>query len=281
MEAAAGKRPRLRSSTIPRPTRRDYWQRNNVRLGGNRVPALYLLDFSCADVHENLALDEALLAEAEAGAGGELLRFWQQADYAVVLGAGAALHDDVDLQNCAADGVPVARRVSGGGTVLLGPGCLCFSLILDLSRREDLRGVRTSYRCILERCAQALSPMPGAPGEPAALAGSSDLALAARKVSGNAQRRGRRFLLHQGTLLYDFDLARVSRFLLEPGNQPAYRAGRPHAEFLANLPLGLEELKARLARAWDAGQAPARLPRENAQRLAATKYRTAAWIRRR
>ncbi|HEV3117610.1 MAG TPA: lipoate--protein ligase family protein, partial [Gemmataceae bacterium] len=85
---------------------------------------MYLLDLTLPTIAENLALDEALLLEAEAG-GAEVLRFWEWKRPAVVLGAGSRLADDVDEAACHADGVPILRRSSGGGTVLLGSGCLC------------------------------------------------------------------------------------------------------------------------------------------------------------
>ena len=78
-------------------------------------------------------------------------------------------------------------------------------------------------------------------------AGTSDLAAAGRKFSGNAQQRKRRFLLHHGTLLYAFDLSRVGRYLRPPPRQPEYRAGRDHVAFLRNLDLPAEEIKRRAA----------------------------------
>ena len=76
--------------------------------------------------------------------------------------------------------------------------------------------------------------------------------LRGRKVSGNAQRRGRRALIHHGTLLYDFDPGLAARYLKEPARQPAYRAARRHAEFIGNLPLSAETIRARLETAWRA-----------------------------
>src|SRR6202040_1238413 len=82
----------------------------------------------------NLALDEALLLEAEDGRGGEVLRVWEWPTPAGVLGAGCRLAQDVDEDLCRADAVPILRRASGGGTVLLGRGCLLYSLILSYRR---------------------------------------------------------------------------------------------------------------------------------------------------
>ena len=54
------------------------------------------LDVTLPSLPENLALDEALLLEAEAGRGGEVLRLWEWPRPAVVLGAGGRIADDVE-----------------------------------------------------------------------------------------------------------------------------------------------------------------------------------------
>jgi lipoate-protein ligase A len=232
------------------------------------------LDRTLPSAAENLALDEALLLEAEAGRGGEVLRVWEWPELAVVLGSGCRLAEDVDESACAADGVPVLRRSSGGGTVLLGPGCLLYTLVLDQERDPALTQIQSSYRHILGRVAAAL-------GSEVEQEGISDLALGGRKFSGNAQQRKRRHLLHHGTLLYAFDLGRVGRYLRPPPRQPEYRAGRPHADFLLNLPLPAEELKRRLRTVWGADTETDTWPADEVRRLVVEKYDSAAWARRR
>ena len=81
------------------------------------------LDLTLPTPAENLALDEALLLEAEAGRGEELLRVWEWPTFAVVLGSGCRLGAEVNEAACRSDHVPILRRASGGGTVLLGAGC--------------------------------------------------------------------------------------------------------------------------------------------------------------
>jgi lipoate-protein ligase A len=234
------------------------------------------LDLTLPTPAADLALDEALLLRAEAGAGGEVLRIWERPAPAVVLGSGGRLADDVDEAACRADGVPVLRRSSGGGTVLLGPGCLLYSLVLRYDRAPQLSAIRESYAYVLTRVARALL------GEDAAeLAGVSDLATAGRKFSGNAQQRKRDHLLHHGTLLYAFDLARVGRYLLPPPRQPEYRTGRSHADFLRNLDLPADEIKRRLRAAWGADVEETAWPEEDVRRLAAEKYMADEWTRRR
>ena len=235
-----------------------------------------VLDLTLPTLAENLALDEALLLRAEAGEGGEVMRLWEWPRPAVVLGAGCRLADDVDQAACRTDGVPVLRRSSGGGTVLLGAGCLLYTLVLDGERSPELAGIRSSYAFILTQVAAALPELNGVEQ-----AGVSDLAAAGRKFSGNAQQRKRRFLLHHGTLLYAFDLARVRRYLRPPPRQPEYRAGRDHADFLCNLGLSPDEIKRRLRMAWDADKEETEWPKERVRRLAAEKYASEEWVRRR
>lgn len=235
------------------------------------------LDLTLPALVENLALDEALLLAAESGAGGEVLRLWEWPAPAVVLGAACKLAEDVDEEACRSDGVPVLRRSSGGGTVLLGRGCLLYSLVLAFDRDPALREIPTSYVYILDRVLGAL----GGLLPDMRFAGTSDLAAGGRKFSGNAQQRKRTHLLHHGTLLYDFDLAAVGRYLRMPERRPEYRADRDHLAFLTNLPATRDELAARLRRAWGAGGEPAELPEDAVRQLIEEKYGKAEWIRRR
>lgn len=235
------------------------------------------LDLTLDTPAANLALDEALLLEAEEGRAGEILRLWEWPRPAVVLGAGCRLARDVNETACVADGVPIVRRGSGGGTVLLGQGCLLFSLILAYERDEALREVRTSYQYILDCVRAALrDALPNA-----ALAGISDLACAGRKFSGNAQQRKRHYLLHHGTLLYRFDLAQVARYLHAPERQPDYRGGRSHDAFLMNVLLCRYELCSKLQDAWEARPGTTDWPREVVNRLVAERYDQPEWTRRR
>jgi lipoate-protein ligase A len=222
----------------------------------------------------NLALDEALLLEAEAGRGGEVLRVWEWPAPAVVLGSGGKVADDVDEAACAAGGVPVLRRSSGGGTVLLGAGCLCYTLVLSYRRHEALGEIRPSYHWVLERVLAAL----GVGGE---VAGISDLALGGRKFSGNAQQRKRDHLLHHGTILYAADPGLIARYLRQPPRQPEYRAGRDHGAFVRNLDVPRERIVAGLRGEWGAREEMSEWPEELVGRLVEEKYGRAEWARRR
>jgi lipoate-protein ligase A len=238
---------------------------------------MQFLDLTLPTLAENLALDEALLLHAEESRGGEVLRFWESPDPGVVLGSGCCLAADVKESACDFDRIPILRRASGGGTVLLGAGCLVYTLVLAYDRSAMLRGITSSYAFILEHLCQALADILPEITQ----AGTGDLAASGRKFSGNSQQRKRDYLLHHGTLLYAFDLDLVSRYLRTPSRQPEYRAGREHGAFLRNLPVGAVELRGRVRSAWRADESLLVWPQKATRQLVAAKYTRPDWIRRR
>jgi lipoate-protein ligase A len=156
--------------------------------------------------------------------------------------------------------------------VLLGPGCLLYTVILHYDRAAELRDIRKSYHWILSHVIAAL---PGV-----AVEGPSDLAIGGRKVGGSAQQRKRDHLLHHGSLLYGFDLSLIGRYLREPPRQPDYRGRRPHADFVTNLPFESESLRKQLRAAWAAESAGRLPPSELIAQLIADRYAGAEWVHR-
>jgi lipoate-protein ligase A len=214
------------------------------------------------------------LLDACEEAGGEVLRFWEPTDYFVVVGYANRVAREVNVAACASRSVPVFRRCSGGGTVLQGPGCLNYSVILKITEAGPLAGISGTNSFVLGKIQAALAPLLK---NPPVLRGSSDLCLGALKFSGNAQRRKRTHLLFHGTLLLDFDLRLISELLPMPSKQPDYRGSREHADFLTNLPLAVPVLKKELLRVWDAGMPFQPPPTEHIRRLVAEKYSQTAW----
>jgi lipoate-protein ligase A len=235
------------------------------------------LSLTLPDFPANLALDEALLLEAEEGHPGEILRLWEWPTPAVVLGAAGILAEDVREENCSNDAIPIGRRSSGGGTVLLGQGSLNYSLVLSYERAEELTQISSSYRFILGRIRDVLRPL--VPG--IELSGTSDLTIDGKKFSGNSQQRKRSHLLHHGTLLYQFDLAQIGRYLNQPRRQPEYRQDREHDAFLRNLLVSREMLGERLRSAWQADEESGPWPAERVRQLNTDKYCREDWVHRR
>ena len=246
---------------------------------GPAPPRLAFLDRTLSGVAANLALDEALLIAAEDGRGGPALRIWELPEFAVVLGASGRWRSEVRVDACEADGVPIARRSSGGGTVVIGPGALNFAVILPIDSHPALAAVDLAQLHLLGKVADALK----AAGLPVEVRGSGDLTLGPRKFSGSAQRRMRRHLLVHATILYDFPLERIGRYLATPARQPSYREGRSHLDFVANLPLPRPDLVRAIRDAWLPGVgevAEAIVPDDLVAALVAEKLADRAWVER-
>jgi len=233
------------------------------------------LDLTLPSAAENLACDEALLDDAEQRGGRGVLRFWESPTYFVVLGYANKVREEADIEACRARGVPILRRYSGGGTVLQGPGCLNYSVILKISDAPELQSITATNRFVMERNRQSLASLVG---KAVTVEGHTDLAAGGLKFSGNAQRRKRDWLLFHGTfLLRDFDLNLLEKILLPPPRQPVYRQGRSHTKFVTQLSVASDAVKSALRQAWDAHTPQTDIPRERIAQLVAEKYSRDDW----
>ena len=232
------------------------------------------LDLTLPTPAENLALDEALLDQAELAAQPtETLRLWEPTEPMVVVGRSSRIDLEVYRGECGRRGIPILRRSSGGAAIVAGPGCLMYALVLSYQLRPELRLIDHAHRFVLRTIAAALRPLvPGVTCQ-----GTSDLALRDQKFSGNSVRCKRDHFLYHGTILYDFSLDLIAQCLTMPPRQPDYRGGRPHQGFLTNLPLPPGTIRAALIAAWDATQPCTDWPSDATRRLAAETYDSAAW----
>lgn len=205
-------------------------------------------DISFAAPQENILYDDVLFSLAESGEAKEAIRFWESKQLFVVLGRIGNAHDDIHAGQVRKDYIPVLRRSSGGGTVLQGQGCLNYTFILSKDRGRQISDLRESYQFVLGLVVNALKEC----NIQASFQPTSDLALNAnqKKFSGNAQKRGRKFIMHHGTILYNFDLTLIEKYLRMPKDMPAYRKERRHADFVTNIDVAVAPFKEKLAAAF-------------------------------
>ncbi|HEY3393771.1 MAG TPA: lipoate--protein ligase family protein [Lacipirellulaceae bacterium] len=231
---------------------------------------------------ENLALDEALLDwSEEANSDWEFLRIWESPRPIVVVGRSSRVHQEVDEAACRETNVPILRRSSGGATILAGPGCLMYAVVLSYDLRPELKDIGRAHAYVLGRLAAALRPLVSRWGSVAHV-GTSDLALVnpsseRRKFSGNSMRAKRTHLLYHGTLMYGADLSLVARYLRMPPRQPEYRRERSHADFLVNLPLARREVISAVDHAWPTVGSRTDWPSERVASLATQRFSQLSW----
>ena len=236
------------------------------------------LDLSFSEPALNLACDEVLLDEVHSGNREPTLRFWESPSLFVVVGYGNDIERECRTQACQKLGIPILRRSSGGGTVLQGPGCLNYSLILQIAEEEKTEYIGTTNCRVMKTNRDALGQ---ALGQAVEIEGHTDLAIDGVKFSGNAQRRKRNALLFHGTILLAFDLPLIGQALRLPSSEPDYREGRSHETFCRNIPLTPEAVKQALCQSWLCGGHAPPIDAGKVQRLAGEKYSRPDWIHRR
>ncbi|MBI3063891.1 MAG: lipoate--protein ligase family protein [Deltaproteobacteria bacterium] len=232
------------------------------------------LDLTFADPRRDLACDEALGDNFEAADGGEVLRLWEPAGTFVVVGYSNRVTAEVNVAACGERGIAILRRFSGGGAVLQGPGCLNFTLVLRNERAGSFGDIGESYHRVLDRHRQVCARLTS---EQVQIQGTSDLAIAGWKFSGNSQHRKQRYTVFHGTFLLNFDLSLIEACLPLPSRQPAYRQDRSHESFLRNLRIDPARVKQALVETWHAGDPYDRVPNERIETLVETRYGRAEW----
>lgn len=190
-----------------------------------------------------LALDEALLLMANEGTVSPSLRTWSFSRTAVVLGRSSKVAKETDRTFCDQHQIPIFRRCSGGASIVGGPGCLMYSVVLSTDDHPEARKIDAAHELVMSRVLAAVRrQLPEVQ-----LQGICDLTFQDRKFSGNALRITRQHLLYHGTILHDGDLELISNCLDFAPRQPDYREGRKHIDFVTNAPLQPARLTADLA----------------------------------
>ena len=184
---------------------------------------IHLLHLSHYPIEKQLRLEEHLLREDE--------RSWclinEGTPVSIVLGISGKEQELVDCARAERAGIPLIRRFSGGGTVIVDEQTLFITFI----------------------CQKELHPFPAYPepilrwheelyrevfSHPDFSLRENDFVIGERKCGGNAQYIKKDRWLQHTSFLWDYCPEKMS-YLLLPKKMPYYRAARPHREFLCAL----------------------------------------------
>jgi lipoate-protein ligase A len=158
---------------------------------------------------------------------------WAPAERSVVVGISSRVDVEVDRAACEADGLAIVRRGSGGATVLVTPEVVCFSLCFAHERFGDAATIGGAYRRAVVVLAEAF----GALGIATGFERPCDLTVGERKLVGMAQSRKRSASLVHGVVPVALAIDDVEQYLRHPAEEPRYRAGRSHHEFMTTVGL--------------------------------------------
>ena len=224
-----------------------------------------------------------LLDRVVAGRRGPALRFWEWSEPALVLGSNQALRNEVDLVAAARLGFTVARRMSGGGTMIVEPGR---TITYSLYAPESLVAGLTFVDSFARLDAWAVDCLRGL-GAPAAYRPINESVSPKGKMCGGAPAPRRGGVLHHTAIAHAMDpsivprLIRIGRERVSPrGVRSSEKAVSPLERW---LPLGRDEVVSALMACFSARH-PGR-PGElsagelaDARALADAKYATPGWI---
>ncbi|MCD6323852.1 MAG: lipoate--protein ligase family protein, partial [Desulfurococcales archaeon] len=141
----------------------------------------------------------------------DTLRLYVFKPSAVTIGYFMSLRDSVNLPYVQKEGIPVVRRISGGGSVLHDElGEITYSIIVKSN--EVPRDPVESFKFLSGGVIEAAKIL----GAPAEFKPLNDGIIAQKKFSGNAQARKLGAILQHGTFMYASDLNKLGKALRAP-----------------------------------------------------------------
>ena len=223
----------------------------------------------CTDPYFNLASEEYLLETEQ----DDVFMLWQNQP-AVIIGRNQNAYAEINRSFVEENGIPVVRRLTGGGAVFHDLGNLCFTFITSREKCPEMDFSRFCKPVI-----DALRQL----GIPAELSGRNDMTVEGRKFSGNAETVYNDKVLHHGTILLTADLSRLEGALKVDEEKMRSKGIKSVRSRVCNLSeyrpdLTVEELKDHLESTFE--EAPitfSTLQIESITSLARTKYATWEW----
>ena len=185
-----------------------------------------LLDFSCDSVYRNLATEEALIECCQSDIFRPTVRIWINQTAAIV-GRYQDVALEVDEEYCLRNGIQIARRFTGGGTVYHDHGNLNLTILSEI-RDIDLQETRHRNLLIVQ---ELLSQF----GVESTVDSPNAILVHGKKISGASAAVRRDYVLWHASLLVSTRLESVAR-VLSPSRKPAYTNHvRSHWKPITNL----------------------------------------------
>jgi lipoate-protein ligase A len=224
-----------------------------------------------------------VLERVISGRRGPTLRFWEWAEPALVLGSHQVLANEIDREAAADLGFTVARRMSGGGTMIVEPGrSITYSVYAPESLVAGLSFVDSFARldAWAVECLRRL-------GVPADYRPINDIVSPEGKIGGAAQARRRGFVLHHTVIAHAMDTGIVARLIRIGRERVSHRGVRSAEKAVSPLDRWLALDRDAVVAALTGCFAERQRARpgailadelEAARALAASKYATPDWV---
>ena len=228
------------------------------------------------DPYFNLAAEEHFLKNFQE----DFFMLWRSRP-SVVVGKHQNALAEINHEFVRTHQIPVARRLSGGGTVFHDPGNVNFTFIRNV---KDISEV--NFKVFTVPVIEALKKL----DVDAYTTGRNDLLIDGKKISGNAEHVHRNRVLHHGTLLFDSHLEALKGALkvdLTKFEDKAVQSNRSEVANIANYllkPISVEEftdfLFGEISQNYPEFQVYELTPEDTEviEKLSIEKYQTWDWI---
>ncbi|MGI9422607.1 MAG: lipoate--protein ligase family protein [Hyphomicrobiaceae bacterium] len=176
------------------------------------------IDTAVRPGRKQIAFDQALVDLHIDGVVPDTLRFLRFPP-TVLVGRHQAISREVKIDYCSANGVGLARRITGGGAIYLDENQVGWELVLS-RRRLPMSDLAAYTVAICEAVACGLSEVFSIP---ASHRPRSDIVVDGQKICGTGGYFDGDTLIYQGTVLVDIDTAGIMACLNVPDVKPASR----------------------------------------------------------
>jgi lipoate-protein ligase A len=184
---------------------------------------IHLIELKNTPIFDQLLLEESLLRDhAE-----DFCLINHGSSAAIVLGISGKKEELVHIEKATSYNIPLVKRFSGGGTVVVDHNTLFVTFIFSKNTHSFsaypepiMRWSEDFYRPVFAHADFRLK--------------ENDYVLGDKKFGGNAQYVKKDRWLHHTSFLWDYN-PKFMDCLLHPKKTPFYRSGRTHHEFVCKL----------------------------------------------
>jgi lipoate---protein ligase len=188
-----------------------------------------VIDTGLRPAAENIAINRVMLEAHQAGHAPHTLRFLRFRPSALV-GFHQSVEQELRTDYCAAHGIEIQRRITGGGAIYFDETQIGWELYLD-RRTLGTADMQEISRRICEMAAAGIRRL----GVDARFRPRNDIEVDGRKISGTGGAFEGDSIMYQGTLLIDFDIEKMLRVLRIPAEKLSHKAIASARERVANL----------------------------------------------
>ncbi|EYU35723.1 hypothetical protein ABFS82_12G041000 [Erythranthe guttata] len=150
-------------------------------------------------------------------------------DPTIVMGISGKAEELVEIESVLRDEIPVIRRFTGGGTVIVDQGTIFVTFICNkdavLGLQSYPQPIMSWSSLLYEKVFQGIGDF---------RLRENDYVLGNRKFGGNAQSITKNRWVHHTSFLWDYQITNMG-YLKHPKRAPDYRQARDHLEFICRM----------------------------------------------